>query len=62
MREMFSTFGVEENIATDDGSQFRANEMETFLTRWEVDHRISSDYNPHSNLRSDTSVKTAKYP
>ena len=50
VREMFSTFGVAENIATDDGSQFRANEMENFLTRWGVEHRISSDYNPHANL------------
>ena len=62
MREIFSTFGVAENIATDDRSQFRANEMETFLTRWGVDHRISSDYNPHSNLRSEMGVKTAKIP
>ena len=62
MREIFSTFGVAENIATDDRSQFRANEMETFLTRWGVDHRISSDYSPHSNLRSEMGVKTAKIP
>ena len=51
-----------ENIANYDGSQLRANEMETFLTRWGMDHRISSDYNPHSNRRSEMSVKTAKIP
>ena len=62
MREIFSTFGVAENIATDDRSQFRANEMETFLTRWGMDHRISSDYNPHSYRMSVISVKTAKRP
>ena len=62
LQDMFSIFGVAENIATDNGSQFRANEMETFLTRWGVDHRISSNYNPHSNLRSDTGVRTDKYP
>ena len=40
LREMFSTLGLAENIATDDRSQFRGNEMEAFLTRWGVDHRI----------------------
>ena len=62
LQEMFSTFNVAENIATDDRSQFRANEIETFLSRWGVDHRIKSDYNPPSNLMSDTGVKTANYP
>ena len=33
LREIFSTFGVAEKIATDNRSQFR--------TRWVVDHRIS---------------------
>ena len=48
------------HISTDDGSQFRANEMENFLTRWGVEHRNSSNYNPHSNLRAETGAKTAK--
>ena len=34
--------------------------MEQFLARWGVRHRTSSDYNPHSNLRAETAVKTAK--
>ena len=34
--------------------------MEDFVARWGVDHRISADYNPHSNLRAETGVKTAK--
>ena len=38
------------------------NEINTFLTRWGVERRISSDYNPNSNLRSETGVKTAKRP
>ena len=49
-----------ENLATDDGSQFRAHIIEDFLTRWGVEHKISADYNPHSNLRAETGVKTAK--
>ena len=60
LREMLSTFDVAESIGTDNRSQFRANEMENFLTRWGAEHRIISDFNPHSNLRAETGVKTAK--
>ena len=34
--------------------------MENFLARWGAVHRISSDYNPHSNLRAETGAKAAK--
>ena len=60
LREMFCTFGVAENLSTDDGSQFRSAEMETFLQRWGVTPRLSSSYNPHSNLRAESAVKSAK--
>jgi hypothetical protein len=60
LREMFSTFGVAEEMASDHGSLFRSAEMEQFLARWGVRHRTSSEYNPHSNLRAETAVKTAK--
>ena len=38
--EKFSTFGVAENIATDYGSQCRTNEINMFLARWEISHKI----------------------
>ena len=53
--EMFSTCGVWENVVTDGRSQFRA--MEIFLTRLGVEHRISSDYSPLSNLRAETTKR-----
>ena len=53
--EMFSTCGVWENVVTDGKSQFRA--MEIFLTRLGVEHRISSDYSPLSNLRTETTKR-----
>ena len=60
LREMFTTFGVSENLTTDDGSKMGAHVVEEFLTRWGVEHRISADYNPHANLRVESAVKTAK--
>ena len=60
LRTMFLTFGAAEELSTDSGSQFISHELREFLSKWEVRHRISSEYNPHSNLRAETAVKTAK--
>ena len=60
LKTQFSTFGVAENFSSDDGSQFRSHTFQEFLKLWGVTHRISSDYNPHSNLRAESAVKTAK--
>ena len=61
MKDYFSTFGVAEHVSSDSGSQFTSQQFQTFLKAWGTDfHKISSSYNPHSNLRAETAVKTAK--
>ena len=61
LRTYFSTFGICVEIATDNGSQYRAKTFTDFFKKWGVErHRISSDYFPHSNLRAETAVKTTK--
>ena len=60
LREHFMVFGAAEEISTDSGSQFISHEFNEFLQTWGVKHRMSSEYNPHSNLRAETGVKTAK--
>ena len=61
MKEYFTTFGVAEHISSDAGSQFVSRQFEKFLLSWFTDlHKISSAYNPHSNLRTETAEKTAK--
>ena len=37
-----------------------ASEVEKFLNKWGVRHRVSSSYFPHSNNRAETAVKTCK--
>ena len=37
-----------------------ASEVEKFLNKWGVRHRVSSSYYPHSNNREETAVKTCK--
>ena len=56
----FSTFGVAENLSSDNDTRFRSHAFQEFLKLWGVSHRVSSDYNPHSNLRAETAVKSAK--
>ena len=60
LRDQFTTFGVAENLTSDDGSQLRAHDTQDFLNRWGVEHRISANYNSHSNLRVESAVKTTK--
>ena len=60
LRELSTTFGVAENLTSDDGHQFRAHDTQEFLARWAIEHRVSAAYNPHSNLRAESAVKTAK--
>ena len=37
-----------------------ASEVEKFLDKWGVRHRVSSAYHPHSNNCAETAVKTFK--
>ena len=61
MKEVFSTMGVAEHFSSDGGPQFKAEQFKKFLSDWGVEeHRVSSAYFPHSNLRAETAVKTAK--
>ena len=59
-KNSFSTFGVAVNLSTDNDVRFRSHSFQEFLKSWGVSHRVSSDYNPHSNLRAETAVKSAK--
>ena len=61
MKEYFVTFGVVEHVSSDEGSQFVSTKFKQFLQSWGTDyHKVSSAHNPHSNLRAETAVKTAK--
>ena len=61
MKEYFCVFGVAEHFSSDDGPQFRSTAFREFLRTWGVtEHRVSSAYHPHSNLRAETAVKSGK--
>ena len=60
LREFFCTWGAPEELATDGGSTYVAASTQRFLSNWAVRHRVSSAYNPHSNLRAESAVKSVK--
>ena len=59
-RDVFTTFGVPQEVTTDGGPQFISHDLVSFLEKWGVKHRNSAPYNPHANLRAETAVKSVK--
>ena len=60
LRDFFCTYGTPEELATDGGSSYMAATTQKFLANWGVVHRVSAAYNPRSNLRAETAVKSMK--
>ena len=58
--QLFSTFGVPEELSTDGGPPFKGHEYRTFLQRWDIQPRLSSAYYPQSNGRAELAVKVAR--
>ena len=60
LRQVFARFGVPEEIASDGGPEFVAQETKNFFKSWGVKHRLSLAYLPRSNGRAELAVKSTK--
>ena len=60
LRRVFVTFGVPEELSSDGGPEFVAQESVDFYERWGTYHRLSSSYFPQSNGRAEVAVKMTK--
>ena len=60
LRHMFATFGVPDDLSSDGGPEFTADETEDMLIRWGVNHSPSSAYFPQSNGRAEVAVRITK--
>ena len=50
LKNYFCTYGIAEQVSSDDGPQFRSTQFKQFLNNWGVNqHRVSSSYHPHSH-------------
>ena len=60
LRDIFTTFGISEELTTDGGPEFMSHEVQKFLQLYGVRHRVSSVGNPHANQRAEVGVKSMK--
>ena len=60
LRRTFSTYGIPDELSSDGGPEFIANNTDQFLTSWGVHHRLFSVAYPHSDCRAEIGVKTMK--
>ena len=60
LREAFVTYGIPDELASDGGPEYKAEETTKFLNAWGVRHRKSSVAFPHSNCRAKVGAKPAR--
>lgn len=48
-QNIFHTYGVPEVIVSDNGSQFKANDLNAFFTKYGIKHVYTAYYSPQSN-------------
>ena len=59
-RQLFIQFGAPDEVSSDGGPQYIADEFKQFLNLWGCKHRLSSVEYPQSNGRAEVAVKTGK--
>ena len=55
--EIFVTYGLADELSSDGGPEFTAEETQQLLSNWGVHHRLSSVALAHSNGRAELGVK-----
>ena len=60
LRTLFSSYGLPEQIVTDNGSQFISTEFQEFMQNNGIKHIRSSPYHPSSNGQVERFVQTFK--
>ncbi|UYV70991.1 K02A2.6-like, partial [Cordylochernes scorpioides] len=60
LRRLFSSYGLPEEIASDNGPQFTGSDMKTFLKNNGIKHTLIPAYYPQSNGLAERAVKMIK--
>ena len=60
LKFVFATFGVPDELSSDGGPEFVADDTKAFFRHWGVRHRLSAAYNSESNGRAEVGVKSMK--
>ena len=60
LRDLFSTFSIPEVLSSDRRPEFMAGETKKFPKVYNVEQRLLSVGNPHSNQHAEAGVKSMK--
>ena len=60
LKEIFSRFGIPEELCTDNGPQFTSWEFQAFAKEWGFKHTTSSPRYPLANGKAEHAVKLVK--
>ncbi|XP_056000230.1 uncharacterized protein K02A2.6-like [Ostrea edulis] len=60
VKNMFSRWGIPEELVSDNGRQFTSAEFHSFAERYHIVQTFSSPYYPQSNRAAENAVKIAK--
>jgi hypothetical protein len=60
MRDLCTTCIIPEHVTTDGRPQMISNIFQKWMKDWDITHRPSSAYFPHSNSRAETPVTSSK--
>ena len=60
MKNMFSRWGISEEIVSDNGTQFTSESFHTFAGKYSFRQTFSSPHFPQSNGEAESAVKIAK--
>ena len=60
LRDMFSSYGLPEEVVSDNGPPFVSHDFSNFMKMNGIKHTLTPPYHPASNGATESSVQTLK--